>query len=149
MKYQISDAKNPKKLIDGKETLVESDRIVPIQPIYLANLRDHVHHNLRDAILAGRFRSGERLNERDLARELGVSTTPLKEALRQLEAEGLIRTESRRGVYVTFGAQQAEEMTLARLIHSDPSEIGCAILAGGFDRISGMPSPPPGVLLGG
>jgi hypothetical protein len=38
---------------------------------------------------------------------------------------------------------------LARLIHSDPSEIGCAILAGGFDRISGMPSPPPGVLLGG
>ena len=93
---------------------MESDRIVPIQPIYLANLRDHVHHNLRDAILAGRFRSGERLNERDLARELGVSTTPLKEALRQLEAEGLVRTEARRGVYVTFGPQQAEEMTLAR-----------------------------------
>jgi DNA-binding GntR family transcriptional regulator len=114
LKYQISDAKNPKKLIDGKETLVESDRIVPIQPIYLANLRDHVHHNLRDAILAGRFGSGERLNERDLARELGVSTTPLKEALRQLEAEGLVRTESRRGVYVTFSAQHAEEMTLAR-----------------------------------
>jgi hypothetical protein len=38
---------------------------------------------------------------------------------------------------------------LARLIHSDPSEIGYAILTGGFDRISGMSSPPPSVLLGG
>jgi DNA-binding GntR family transcriptional regulator len=92
----------------------ESERVVPIQPIFLANLRDHVHHNLRNAIVAGQFTDGERLNERDLARELGVSTTPLKEALRQLEAEGLIRTEARRGVYVTFGAQQAEEMSLAR-----------------------------------
>jgi DNA-binding GntR family transcriptional regulator len=92
----------------------ESERVVPVQPIFLANLRDHVHHNLRDAIVAGRFADGVRLNERDLARELGVSTTPLKEALRQLEAEGLVRTEARRGVYVTFGAQQAEEMSLAR-----------------------------------
>jgi DNA-binding GntR family transcriptional regulator len=90
------------------------ERVVPIQPIFLANLRDHVHHNLRNAIVAGRFNDGERLNERDLARELGVSTTPLKEALRQLEAEGLVRTEARRGIYVTFGAKQAEEMSLAR-----------------------------------
>jgi hypothetical protein len=42
-----------------------------------------------------------------------------------------------------------DAIPLARLIHSDPSEIGYAILTGGFDRISGMPSPPPGVLLGG
>jgi DNA-binding GntR family transcriptional regulator len=91
-----------------------SERVVPVQPIFLANLRDHVHHNLRNAIVAGQFTNGERLNERDLAREMGVSTTPLKEALRQLETEGLVRTEARRGVYVTFGAQQAEEMSLAR-----------------------------------
>ncbi|MBM6593149.1 GntR family transcriptional regulator [Microvirga pudoricolor] len=94
--------------------MAESERVVPVHPIFLANLRDHVHHNLRDAIVAGRFQDGERLSERDLARELGVSTTPLKEALRQLESEGLVRTEARRGVYVTFGAQQAEEMSLAR-----------------------------------
>src|SRR3546814_1757699 len=65
-------------------------------------------------IFAGRFRDGERLNERELAKDLGVSTTPLKEALRQLEDEGLVRTEARRGVFVTFGTQQAEEMSLAR-----------------------------------
>src|SRR3954471_17265773 len=90
------------------------ERVVPIQPIFLANLRDHVHHSLRDAIVAGKFADGERLRERELAREMGVSTTPLKEALRQLEAEGLVRTEARRGIYVTFGAKQAEEMSLAR-----------------------------------
>jgi DNA-binding GntR family transcriptional regulator len=67
----------------------------------------------RRSLPAG-FVGEERLNERDLARDLGVSTTPLKEALRQLETEGLVRTEPRRGVFVTYGAQQAEEMSLAR-----------------------------------
>jgi hypothetical protein len=38
---------------------------------------------------------------------------------------------------------------LARLIHGAPSGVSCAMLTGGFDRISGMSSPPPGVLLGG
>ncbi|KFC65811.1 GntR family transcriptional regulator [Bosea sp. LC85] len=89
-------------------------RVSPVQPMFLINLRDHVHESLRKAIIAGRFSDGERLNERDLALDLGVSTTPLKEALRQLEAEGLIRTEARRGVFVTYGPQQAEEMSLAR-----------------------------------
>ncbi|SFJ62355.1 DNA-binding transcriptional regulator, GntR family [Bosea sp. OK403] len=90
------------------------ERVTPVQPIFLINLRDHVHENLRKAIIAGRLVDEERLNERDLARDLGVSTTPLKEALRQLETEGLVRTEPRRGVFVTYGPQQAEEMSLAR-----------------------------------
>jgi len=92
----------------------QSKRVSPVQPIFLINLRDHVHESLRKAIIARRFSDGERLNERDLAQDLGVSTTPLKEALRQLEAEGLVRTEARRGVFVTYGARQAEEMSLAR-----------------------------------
>ena len=91
-------------------------RTTPLVPIVMTNLRDQVHDSLRKAVLAGRFADGERLNERVLARDLGVSTTPLKEALRQLESEGLIRTEARRGVFVTFSAQQAEEMTLARAL---------------------------------
>ena len=54
------------------------------------------------------------LNERQMAEQLGVSTTPLKEALRRLEGEGLVVTEPRRGIRVTFDAAQAEEMALAR-----------------------------------
>ena len=86
----------------------------PVDPWMLKNLREHVHGLVRKAIISGRLKAGEKLNERRLATELGISTTPLKEALRQLEAEGLVRTEARRGSYVTFNARQAEEMTLAR-----------------------------------
>ena len=86
----------------------------PVDPAFLKSLREHVHDRLRKAIIAGRFRAEQRLNERQLAAELGVSTTPLKEALRRLESEGLVRIEARRGIFVTFTAAQAEEMALAR-----------------------------------
>lgn len=86
----------------------------PVDPALLRNLREHVHDALRRAIVAGRFRPEERLNERALAASLGVSTTPVKEALRRLEGEGLVRTEPRRGVFVTFTAERALEMAFAR-----------------------------------
>lgn len=89
-----------------------SERV--LEPIRMRSLREHVHEELRQAIISGRLKTGAKLNERQLAADLGTSTSPLKEALRQLEAEGLVRTESRRGSYVTFSARQAEEMTLAR-----------------------------------
>ncbi len=89
-----------------------SERV--LEPIRMRSLREHVHEELRQAIISGRLKTGAKLNERQLAADLGTSTSPLKEALRQLEAEGLVRTEPRRGSYVTFSARQAEEMTLAR-----------------------------------
>ena len=89
-------------------------RLLPVEPMYLKSLRDHVHDLVRGAIVSGRLKEGEKLNERRLANELGISTTPLKEALRALEVEGLVRSEARRGIYVTFSPAQAEEMTLAR-----------------------------------
>ncbi|RYE76658.1 MAG: GntR family transcriptional regulator, partial [Hyphomicrobiales bacterium] len=64
-----------------------------------------MHERLRRAIVAGKFREGERLNERQLADMLGVSTTPVKDAIRMLESEGLVRTEARRGVFVEFSAR--------------------------------------------
>jgi len=90
------------------------DALLPVEPVFLKSLRDHVYGLVRDAIVSGRLKSGEKLNERQLATQLGISTTPLKEALRVLEAEGLVRSEPRRGIYVTFSASQAEEMMLAR-----------------------------------
>lgn len=86
----------------------------PVDPAYLRNLREHVHEALRRAIVAGRLAPDHRLNERALAASLGVSTTPVKEALRRLEGEGLVRTEARRGIFVTFTAAQAMQMALAR-----------------------------------
>ena len=88
--------------------------VEPVAPDLLRSLREHVHERLRRAIVAGRFRNGERLNERHLAEMLGVSTTPVKDAIRKLESEGLVRTEARRGVFVEFSARQALEMALGR-----------------------------------
>jgi len=89
-------------------------RLRPVDPAYLKGLREHVHDQLRRAIITGELPSGAILNERQMAEQLGVSTTPLKEALRRLEGEGLVVTEARRGIRITFDAAQAEEMALAR-----------------------------------
>ena len=53
-------------------------------------LRDVVFNTLRDAILKGELEPGERLMEVALAQKLGVSRTPIREAIRKLELEGLV-----------------------------------------------------------
>ncbi len=63
-------------------------------------LRDVVFHTLRDAILKGELKPGERLMEMHLAEKLGVSRTPIREAIRMLEKEGLAITIPRRGAQV-------------------------------------------------
>lgn len=85
-----------------------------VDPSLLKSLREHVHERLRRSIVAGRFKCGERINERQVAEMLGVSTTPVKDAIRMLESEGLVRTEARRGVFVEFSGRQAFEMALGR-----------------------------------
>ncbi len=59
-------------------------------------LRDVVFHTLREAILKGELKPGERLMELQLAAKLGVSRTPIREAIRMLELEGLAVTVPRK-----------------------------------------------------
>lgn len=63
-------------------------------------LRDVVFNNLRQAILRGELKPGERLMEIQLARKLGVSRTPIREAIRKLELEGLVLMIPRKGAEV-------------------------------------------------
>lgn len=63
-------------------------------------LRDVVFHTLRTAILKGDLKPGERLMELQLAAKLGVSRTPIREAIRMLEQEGLAITIPRKGAEV-------------------------------------------------
>lgn len=66
---------------------------------------------IRGAILSGRYRLGQRINEVDLASTLGISRSPLREALRQLAEEGLVRLISGRGAYVaSFEAEEIREL---------------------------------------
>lgn len=74
-------------------------------------LREWVYSHLRDTILSGRYGYGRRLTEVEVARDLGVSRTPVREAFRNLELEGLVQYESRRGVRVTYlGADDMVEI---------------------------------------
>lgn len=63
-------------------------------------LRDVVFNTLRQAILKGELKPGERLMEIALAQRLGVSRTPIREAMRKLELEGLVVMIPRRGAQV-------------------------------------------------
>ena len=65
------------------------------------SLREIVFESIRNAIVEGQLLPGERLMEVQLARELGVSRTPVREAIRKLELEGLVKMETRKGAYVT------------------------------------------------
>lgn len=63
-------------------------------------LRDVVFNTLRDAILSWKLLPGERLMENQLAEKLGVSRTPIREALRMLELENLVELVPRKGAQV-------------------------------------------------
>ena len=65
-----------------------------------ATLRDIVQDRMRDAIIEGHFKPGERLVERPLCEQLGVSRTVVRETIRYLEAEGLVEILPGRGPIV-------------------------------------------------
>lgn len=65
------------------------------------SLRGRVFRKLREAILNGSYQENDELKEAAIAEELGVSRTPVREAFRQLELEGLIRIVPNKGAYVT------------------------------------------------
>lgn len=74
-----------------------------LNPIRLDNykpLRELVFESLREAIIMGTLRPGERLMEIQLAEQMGVSRTPVREAIRKLELEGLVVMVPRKGAYV-------------------------------------------------
>jgi len=66
----------------------------------LKSLREQVYDYLRIQMNEGRIRAGSFLNLNDISRELGMSRTPLRDALFQLESEGFITIFPRRGVVV-------------------------------------------------
>ena len=75
-------------------------KLVPIKLDGYKPLRDVVFENLRDAIITQVLKPGERLMEIQLADEMGVSRTPVREAIRKLELAGLVVMVPRKGAYV-------------------------------------------------
>jgi DNA-binding GntR family transcriptional regulator len=81
------------------------------------SLRQQVTESLRLSILDGRLRPGQKLVERELCEALKISRTLLREALQQLQAEGLITTILHKGPFVALiGAAEAEEIYEVRRV---------------------------------
>jgi DNA-binding GntR family transcriptional regulator len=81
-------------------------------PLSSGSRGDHVARALRSAIADGSLAPGQRLLETNLANELGTSNGPVREALRQLEAEGLVVSSPYRGAVVAEVSQEEIEQVL-------------------------------------
>ncbi len=64
-------------------------------------LREQIVDFIKDAIVSGRLKPGERVPEQDIAENFGISRTPIREAFRQLESEGFITVIARKGAVVS------------------------------------------------
>jgi len=90
-------------------------------------LRDVVFNTLRQAILKGELKPGERLMEIALAERLGVSRTPIREAMRKLEQEGLVVMIPRRGAQVANITENvAIEKACARMTEEEMGRLWLA-----------------------
>ena len=75
--------------------------VTDLRPRRRPNLAEEVATHIRDAILSGRLRPGQRIDQDAIAEELGVSRLPVREALISLDREGLVHTIPRKGSYVS------------------------------------------------
>lgn len=79
------------------------------------SLRGRVFNFIREGILSGRYAENEELKENAIGDKLGVSRTPVREALRQLELEGLVNIVPNKGAYVTgISAKDAHDIYVIR-----------------------------------
>jgi DNA-binding GntR family transcriptional regulator len=90
-------------------------------------LAELVFEELRKAIFEGRLEPGERLRQEELARMLGVSRTPVREALQRLENEGLVANHSRKGFVVRrFRLEDVQETCMVRRL-LEPKAVELAV----------------------
>lgn len=122
-----------------------------VQPIDLNfSLKDRIYEALKETITDMDIYAGEgepRLDERQLSEDLGVSRTPVREAIARLEQEGLVRIVPRRGVFVARKTKQeilemitvwaALESMAARLITENASDAEIAALRELFTTVEG------------
>lgn len=108
------------------EELIIPEGITDIKPI-----REIIYDHIRQAILDGLIKPGQRLVERDIAARFNASRTPVREALRKLETEGFIEYLPRKGVIVRgFNLEEIEE------IYSIRKALECLAIRSAINKIT-------------
>lgn len=95
-------------------------------PIVIQTLAERIYDLVRERIIAGKVSSDDPIRQDALARELGVSKIPLREALARLEQDGLVSSQANRGFFVRpLRLAEAEEIFALRL-KIEPEAVGLA-----------------------
>jgi DNA-binding GntR family transcriptional regulator len=103
-------------LLDERATASRSDRLEPAPPERLQTKEQQVAEYLREGILAGEFARGQKLKQAEIAKRLDISITPVREAMKLLEAEGYIHVSAHRGAVVApFQIERVDELFQLRL----------------------------------
>ncbi len=112
----------------------------PSRLIERVPLHEEVTHRLRDMIVSLRLRPGERIQELEVAQLLGVSRTPVREAIKVLTAEGLVELLPLRGAIVkAFSAKDARDMLeVIALLETHAGERACQADPARIDAILQM-----------
>src|SRR4029079_16583592 len=90
----------PSRIAIAYSTLLSMPRLFEVQAPLARNASVAATEVIREAIVDGRLEPGQRLKEEELARELGISRTPIREALLILQSEGLVEATPNRGATV-------------------------------------------------
>src|SRR4051812_28581769 len=123
------------------------------EPLELyATKSDFAYRRVRELILSGQLEPGAVINQATLAREIGMSTTPLREALRRLKQEGLVELDAHRDARVTpLDAAEARDLLelrlqldllAASLAAQRRTDDELAAIADRLDRLEGLPRAP-------
>lgn len=105
-----------------------------VSPIHNTPLADQAREHIRASILDGTLRPGERLTIEQLAAELGVSRTPVREALKALEQDGLVHLLPHRGAVVESVAREEvhHRYTIRAMLEGYAAELACRNDAAGI-----------------
>jgi DNA-binding GntR family transcriptional regulator len=116
------------------------------EPLSRQSTAELIAERLRDAITCGRLTPGQQLGEASLAAQFEVSRGPLREAMQRLLAEGLLRSERHRGIFVVeltdddvrdvYGARKAIERAAAAAVLRGDAVAACARLAVSVDAMA-------------
>ena len=95
---------------ESSESSSPLSNIRPLEKIDRSSLRDQVLTSIRNAIITGKLKASDKISEVELSEQLGVSRTPVREALRTLELHGFIAVHPNNGTYIaSFDAEEIQD----------------------------------------
>ena len=138
IQYSVMVAHVNRQCYDNQNAMADPQQVIELPSV---TLKAHLVERLRDSIISGVYKPGARLNESKLARQFSVSRIPVREALMQLQEQGLVMNHPRRGMFVnTLTEEDTQKINSVRIVlESEAIKLCRAKLDSDMDsRLSGI-----------